>query len=504
MRLIALPLLCACFAGAAAAQEVLVFAPDAWRPALKEWIANREASGLEVAVRAPQGDLRAAVKRIHREGGGALKFILLVGDAETVPCGRRRGEVLAAHERDPEIASDNHLADLDGDELPDLAVGRLPADSREEAAAMLRRSLAHEASRDFGAWRSRFNVIAGVGGFGALQDRALETVTRKFLTENVPPGVRLSVTWASVSSPFCPPPEEFAAETLERFNEGALLVAYLGHGHSLALDRVRAGDRTYPIFGADRVGGLDARRGAPLAVLIACSTGQFDAARDCLAEEMLRRPAGPIAIVASSRVSMPYANGVFAKELLDALYSGSHRTAGEWFLAAKRRLVEGAPGDAGREQIEMLAKTLYQPDDSLRRKERVEHLFLYNLLGDPTLALALPGEASLTCAAEIARGARLEITGSSPVREGEALLELVAPRGRVPAPRRGDAREEWRRAYREANRWEIASVRVVVAEGRFAAVLTVPENIEPGAYAVRCLVEGRDGTALAGREIRAR
>ncbi len=504
MRLIAGLLLLFLLAGAAAAQDVLVIAPELWRPALKEWIADREAAGRKVAVRAPGGDLHATVKRIHREGGGALKFLLLVGDAETIPCGHRRGEVLAAYERDPEIASDNQLADLDGDEVPDLAVGRLPADSREEAAAMLRRSLAYEASRDFGAWRSRLSVIAGVGGFGALQDKALELVARKFLTENVPAAVRLSVTWASVESPFCPPPEEFAAETLDRFNEGALLVAYMGHGHSLALDRLRAGDRTYPIFAADRVGGLDARHGAPLAVLIACSTGQFDAARDCLAEEMVRRPAGPIVLVASSRVSMPYANGVFAKELLDALYAGGAKTAGEWFLAAKRRLVDGAPGDPGREQIETLAKMFYQPDDMLRRKERIEHLFLYNLFGDPTLALALPREASLVCAEEIARGGRLEIAGSSPVREGEALLELVAPRGRAPAPRRGEAREEWRRAYREANRWEIVSVRVPIVGGTFSGVLTVPHGVEPGSYAVRCFVDGAGGAAQAGREVRVR
>ena len=499
-----LTLLLLALGAAAAAQDVLVVAPEAWRPALGEWLERRAAQGRSVAVRPPEEDLAALVRRIHGEGGGGLRFVLLLGDVDRVPCAHRPGETIAPHERDPRIATDHLLADLDGDLLPDLAVGRLPAHSADEAAAMLARGLAYEASRDFGPWRSRVNVIAGVGGFGMLQDWALELAARTFLTRNVPDAARLSVTWASVGSPYCPPPEEFADVALERFNEGALLVAYLGHGHSQSLDRVRDGDRTWPIFGADRVGRLQAGHGAPLAVFIACSTGQFDAARDCLAEAMLRAPGGPVAVLAASRVSMPYANGVFAKELLDALYAGGAPTAGELLLLAKRRLVDPAPGDEGRARIETLAAAFYQGDEALRRKERVEHLFLYNLFGDPTLALARPAEASVDCAAEVARGGRLKVAGTCPGRAGEALVELLAPRGRTPAPRRSDDRAEWRRAYREANRWEVAAARAPVADGAFRAELHVPADLEPGTYAVRVFVEGPAGAASAGRKVEVR
>ena len=72
-------------------------------------------------------------------------------------------------------------ADIDGDQIPDLAVGRLTADSREELAAMIKKIIAYEASTDFGPWRRRVNFIAGVGGFGPVTDGILDMATKKFI-----------------------------------------------------------------------------------------------------------------------------------------------------------------------------------------------------------------------------------------------------------------------------------------------------------------------------------
>src|SRR5882757_6829959 len=78
---------------------------------------------------------------------------------------------------EPQIASDNWYADLDDDQLPDVGIGRIPADSPAELTKIVAKILAYERSNDFGAWRQRVNLIAGVGGFSPLVDTVIETAT---------------------------------------------------------------------------------------------------------------------------------------------------------------------------------------------------------------------------------------------------------------------------------------------------------------------------------------
>jgi len=450
------------------AQRVLVLTPESFRPALERWQRHREEQGFKVTVQSPGSEVDVK----------GFAYMLLLGDVEQVPCRFRPGEIIKRWERNPRIANDTETADLDGDGLPDLAVGRLPARSREAAAALLAKVLAYEKDTDFSSWRRRVNVIAGVGGFGKVQDWAIERVATRLLTNNVPLQFELHVTYCNPKSAFCPPPEEVAATALQRFNEGALIVTYLGHGNRMSLDTLRFQDRRYRIFGWKDVGQLSARHGSPIAVLIACSTGHLDGP-DCLAELMLRQPKGPVAVIASSRVSMPYGNGIFAKE--DAL------------MRAKRRLVHAAKDDADRGFIEMLA-TPYQPDPKLRAKERAEHAYLYNLFGDPTMRVALPASARIDASRS---GDKLNVTGHSQV-DGEALIEVVSRRTPDRPPRTGDTTEAFRKAYEGANHRQVASTAVRTKAGSFQASLALPAR---GKYILRVFVSGENGTAAGATRV---
>ena len=476
----------------AAAQEILVVTPDAFRPALKEWRAHRTAQGLGIVERAPATDMAGLVKSVHAKSGGKLRFVLLLGDVKYVPCAYEPGEII--QDRDPRIANDNHCGDLDGDRLPDLAVGRPPADSVEEAAALLKKVITYENNRDFSSWRRRINIIAGVGGFGWLQDKALEAMATEFLTKSVPDSYDMHVTYASVHSPFCPPPAEAEKTTIERFNEGALVVTYIGHGNRLNLDRLRHGSQRYPIFSEDAAYSLAARHGAPIAALIACSTGHFDGAPDCLGEIMLKQPGGPVAVIASSRVSMPYANGVVAKELLEALVVERSPTVGEALMRAKRRFIAT---NEGRARMEAMARA-YQPDDKKREQERVEHLYLYNLLGDPSMRIPHLAHAELACAEVVHAGTTLAVTGRSPV-DGDAIVEFVLNRTPLVPARKG---VDFAGGYARANQWVKASVKAKVKNGRFAAELSVPAELPPvQGYHVRVFVSGADGAAMGARPV---
>jgi len=491
-------------ATSAAAQDCLVVTPKEFEPSLAAWRAHRTKQGVAIAVREPGADVGATVRDAWEKSGKKLRFVMLVGDVEKVPCAlvpRKATGPLAGMESDPNIATDAPYADVDGDGLPDLAIGRVPADTPAEAKEYLDRVVAYETDTDFGDWRRKLDIVAGSGGFGPIVDAALEKLTRDLLGA-LTPAVDVTMTYAFPFSAYCPPPAEFADYAVRRWNEGALVVAYVGHGSSRSADTFRFGKETYPILGMDQVAQIAAQRGAPISMFVACSTGHIDGARDCLAEEMLKRPKGPVAVIASSRVSSPYSNGVIAKELLDVLYRVDAPTAGELLTALKRRLVNDAPGDELRAQIERLGNS-YAPDPAVRRADRGDHVYLYNLLGDPTLVIARPAKLEVAAAAEVAPGAKLRVTGRAAF-DGKATVELIRRREPMPKLPPGGKKtpEQFQAAYEAANSHGIAKVEIAVKAGEFTAEIPVPADAPEGDAAVRVFVSGKSACAAGGVDLK--
>jgi len=183
----------------------------------------------------------------------------------------------------------------------------------------------------------------------------------------------------------------------------------------------------------------------PIAFLLCCTTGHFDGSPDCIAEVMLRQPKGPVAVIASSRVSMPYGNAPIAKELLGAFFVDRKATLGEAFMQAKRLALEPKAGDVQRAQIEMLSN-IYEADKEKRRRERIEHLYLYNLLGDPSMRLPHPDVVKLTAPEQAAPGSTVEITVDAP-RGGSFRVDLMADRTPFIPGRKGNSDKEFQRTY---------------------------------------------------------
>ncbi|MCU0722329.1 MAG: C25 family cysteine peptidase, partial [Planctomycetes bacterium] len=270
MRAWFLPLLLAASAlpcAGADGPEWIVLAPPDLADAAEALARHRRASGLDAAVK-PAGELAAAeggldprtvkdfVRKAYAESRGRLATLLLLGDAPSPrdPAGLLRvpPKVLEPRYSDkrwscaPELASDAWYAMLDDDAVPDLAVGRLPADTAEEASAMVRRIVAYETTAGFGEWRRRLDIVAGPGGFGPLVDMFLESTFRKYVSELIPPAFDVRITYANPVSPYCYPLPRFPEKVLELVNEGSLVWAYVGHGSPFAFDRVRGegGDRS--------------------------------------------------------------------------------------------------------------------------------------------------------------------------------------------------------------------------------------------------------------------
>jgi hypothetical protein len=510
----------------ARAADVVVVCPADFRPALTPWLDHRRGQGRTVELVSNLGTpaairarIRAAFGNVGSPPRGRWPAIVLIGDAapRSEEDGRERCEITPVRHSvatvnvrfgsEPEIPDDNWYADLDDDGVPDAAIGRLTADTPAELTAIVEKVLAYERETDFGEWAQRVNFVAGVGGFGALADAALEQWARQTIAERVPPAYATTMTYCSWRSPYCPGAQCFRDETIARLNEGCLFWVYLGHGQPRHLDHVRVPGGEFPILSADDVHKLRAARGMPIAVLLACYAGAFDARRDCLAEDMLRAPGGPVAVVCGSRVTMPYAMSVLGTELMTECFLERRATLGELLLAAKRNTVLRDRDDDQSRHLDELALLLI-PEGGDLAEERAEHLVLFNLLGDPLLRLPQPREMSLELAAQTVAGDKLSIAGQCDV-DGRCQVELVVRRDRLtfkPPSReeyRDDrvARAEYLDVYRQANNPRWATAEAQVRDGHFQLELPVPPAAH-GPCHIRVFVQGQGKFALGAADVR--
>jgi hypothetical protein len=425
------------------------------------------------------------------------RFLVLVGDAEVVPAYLAPAKVTPRFGSEPEIATDNWYADLDDDRVPDLAVGRLTADSPADLAVMVRKIIDYETAANAGAWRQKINFVAGLGNFGGLADAAIEACAKKFICDGVPAAYQTTMTYASWRSPYCPDPRLFGRTAIERLNEGCLFWVYLGHGHTWGLDRVQVPGGNFSILELTDVRRVRCTQGSPIALLLSCHSGAFDAAQDCLAEEMLRLESGPVAVISGSRLTMPYAMAVLCGEALKECFTQRRETLGEMIVHAKRNSVLRPRSDQESQALDALAATLNAGVDL--REERREHLELFNLIGDPLLRLPHPKTVTLALPESSAPGSELTVSGTCEI-DGPCTVELVAPRDRLtfrPTPRRqfeptNAALAAYQETYRKANDSRLAAAQTFSAGGRFSARLRLPEDAHGVCYVRAFIASDRD------------
>ncbi len=515
-------LICLALATTPVSTDTALVCPTEFLPALQPWVEHREAQGhrfVRIANTLSARQLRDEIRRQAKRH--PLRFIVLVGDADplanssrdvlarSVPTHLSQANVNVRWGSEPQIATDMPFADLDDDQIPDLAIGRLTADSPQQLAVMVKKILDYERHTDAGPWCRRLSVVAGVGGFGGLVDSVLETATKKFLTEGIPSGYSMSMTYGSWRSPYCPDPRAFRTATMERLNEGSLFWIYIGHGQRRYLDSIRVPGGAFPIFDVDDVRELQRTAGAPIAIFLSCYTGAFDERRDCLAEELLRSPQGPVAVYSGSRVTMPYAMAVMGNEMMSEYFEHRRATLGELVLHAKQRMaqpLEDEPQDANRAMLNSIAKAISPAPDQLNA-ERMEHLLLFNLMGDPLLRLKHPQSVEIDVPPNAYAGERVTIGGRLPFA-GRCTIELTCRRDRTRQrmPQRvsfvptNTALVAYSTRYAEANdrRW-VGEVFAGEA-GEFQHELIVPADAT-GPSHVRVFVEHEGKFALGSTDI---
>jgi hypothetical protein len=388
---------------ALAAIDTLVVCPTAFRAALAEWQEYRRTQGHEIQVVTPPTSASRLRELVHlASASGKLKYLLLIGDVprrsptgeqrmlNTTPTNYLPAKINVQWGSEPWIASDIPYADLDGDEVPDLAVGRIPVSTTEQLTIVLHKTLDYERKSEHGAWEKRLNIASGVGGFGMVSDALIEAAARQVITQNVP--ADYVTQHIHPESPNEQNPgllASFPARARQQLNEGSLAWVYLGHGRVTELDRVKTSTGNESILSVGDVPRLHCCGHSPLAVLVACYTGAMDAPRNCLAEELLVATEGPVAVIAATRVTMPYGNTILGCELLRACFKDRPELLGDTLLLAERKTLQPSRDDQLRSSLDSLASGLSPAPVNLAG-ERLEHVQMYHLFGDPLIRLQRP------------------------------------------------------------------------------------------------------------------
>ena len=216
-------------------------------------------------------------------------------------------------------ASDDWLVDLEGDGVPSLAVGRLPARSEGEANLLVAKTIAFEQAAASEDWKTRLVFVSDIDQkefpFTAL-NRELEALAGSgYQSQQISVGA-LGNTGARTA-------------LLASLNTGSLLVNFAGHGSQQTW-------RTTLLKNSDALTLTNGTR-LPVVTSMTCLNGYFqDVYGDSLAESLLRAPnGGAVATWASSTLTEPVPQADLIRRFFSVAFGSPGVRLGDAVKAAK-------------------------------------------------------------------------------------------------------------------------------------------------------------------------
>jgi peptidase C25-like protein len=220
-----------------------------------------------------------------------------------------------------EYSSDSHFVDFGENERPEVALGRLPVKTAEEAMGVVDKIITYEeqiAADDPdnpAAWRHRIIFTAS--------DRELY---RNFLDEAVEEHIEgnfdLRRAYASNASPI-----DCTQQVVDAFNDGVAFVSYVGHGARYVWQTgttlANSAADYEANFNPERVDELFNVPMLPIVFGITCFTNNFDnpAELNCIGEKLILSPeGGAVAVLATSSYSYIHSDLAFCDLLFETLF----------------------------------------------------------------------------------------------------------------------------------------------------------------------------------------
>ena len=313
--------------------------------------------------------------------------------------------------------SDNYFVEVAGEDvLPDLAIGRLPANNDAELQAMVDKIIAYEKNPDYGRWRAEINLSAGDGRFFEYQSN--------YLDDNIiSKDVKVSRIYVNPKSAYFGSTEELVGF----FDSGAVLMNFVGHGGGgVFFDS--------ELFLLEDIARLANRGRWPVILAWSCFIGYFDNPfTPSLGEALFRTPGvGSIGTFGSSGRAWVGGGFFFNVAFYEAIFNDGERRLGEIARKSKIGLVRKTGG-----YFDMVQN--------------------YNLVGDPAMRLPLPKK-------------KMQVSVDNPRLESG---ETVQVRGQVPGASVGNVVVE---AYVKDDSL-VSSSTVPLTGGSFQAALPIANSL---------------------------
>jgi hypothetical protein len=425
--------------------------------------------------------LRDLVLKQCREGKGD-RYLLLVGSIEAGPLTDPATKVLpplkGTVSRMKGKLTDHGYGCPGTDHVPRVAVGRFPARTILEAQQMVARTIAYENNTQPGEWRRRVTVLAGAPGFGASVDKMVENMAFNRLG-------RLAPIWQgqaifhNPSSRFNLPDEELHKRALAYVQAGQALTLYLGHSNALGFASGRA-----PYLTRDDWAKLAIRQGPGIFVTFGCYGCQIEGrGGQGYGLAAILNPRGPVAVIGSlgecfTTMALP---AVESFTLSFGAAKPPARLAETW-LALLR-------GIAREKTIDFFYRALDLADGDPRiprATQRLEHLEMFILFGDPALRFPVVAEdIKLTCKDPVIAGKTITVQVVLPVRLAKSQVKLTLerplnskPLNLQPLPKEPAARARAILANHErANRYAVLTRDMTVKERTFTVQLKPAPNL---------------------------
>jgi hypothetical protein len=260
------------------------------------------------------------------------QYVLLVGDASYDTLGytnpRQANSVptfLVQTAYGGETASDVGLAQLDDDEKPDVALGRIPARDAEQVRTFVAKTIAYEKSAPTGEWRSR--VLAVADG----QDASFRDEAQHFLDQFT--GFQTSLVNPPAGA------TQAAGEIVSDLNAGNVVVGYFGHGSVTQWGK----DNLLTVKDA---AALQNGERLPVIINMTCLTGLFTHPKvPSLTETLLwKSDGGAVAVLAPTSLTLSSDQSFLSNALVQALLKDRTARLGDVFLQAQREVPEQDPG----------------------------------------------------------------------------------------------------------------------------------------------------------------
>jgi hypothetical protein len=232
---------------------------------------------------------------------------------------------------------EDYFADLDGDFIADIPLGRFTVITEEEAADVVDKVIRYE-SGNLGGWKNNVLLVAddefddqGIDGLYRYHVPGCEDIARF-----VPAAfdvVKVYLTEFPGTNPGTVPPgskPQARSALMGKIDKGNLFAIFLGHGNLRQLTHELA-------FYRSDIGMLENDFRGPFFYFGSCSVGNFDRPDEESIADLLQKKEkrGAIATLACTRTSGYSSITVLGRELADTMLSDRTITVGDGVLLAK-------------------------------------------------------------------------------------------------------------------------------------------------------------------------